>query len=356
MPKRSGILVHSGAVRWILVCIALVSGEATVASAQTGTFVVTGRVTERGQDLPVPNAAVLLGEEHRAVTDSAGRFEIRGVRPGRYAFTVDAFGYRTAQTSIIVFDDVEGAIQLDPEPVALDTIKVRPRRYDLRGRVVDAESGRSVPYVTIRAAGASTAATDAGTFRIRDLAAGQHTVIIEGFGWMPLRTVIDLEADTMMTFAVEPDPITERMIAAQIERITTRSASVGVSRRTIGRAEILDSQTASPIDIIGSRGAVRFRDCIDPSDQERQLNVPMSSVRMCIATRGGITRPLVYIDDRQVCGLEFLHLYTNALLHHIEVFSGGRAIRAYTSQFIERLAADRVPLQPMAGIDAPRLC
>lgn len=356
MDRHTGSLPSGRFVRLVLACHVLAVVLVAPARAQTGTFVVNGRVTERGQGTPVANATVLLGEDHRAVTDSTGRFEVRGVRPGRYALTVEAFGYRTAQTSISVFQDVEGTVQLDPQPVALDTIAVQPRRFNLRGRVLDAESGRSVPYVTITVGAATTSATDAGTFRIRDLAAGPHTVSIEGYGFLPARTTVDLESDTIVTFRLEPDPITQRIIAAQIERIETRSSSVGYARTFIGREEILESRAASPVDIISSRAAVRIRDCVDPGAQERQLNLPMSSISICVEVRGATYRPMVYIDDRQVCGLEFLSVYANSLLQHIEVFSGGRVVRAYTARFIENLAAQRESLRPLALLDSPIRC
>jgi hypothetical protein len=356
MPMPCSIPAGRSAVRLILVCSVLLLSRFGLLQAQSGTFVVSGRVTERGGDRPVPDAVVQLGDDQRAVTDSAGRFEIRDVRPGRYPFTVEAFGYFTAQTVIQVFDDVEGSVQLDPQPVALDTIAVQPRRLNLRGRVRAAESGRAIPYATIRVAGAATSSTDAGTFRIKDLPAGPHMVIIEGYGWMPTRSVIDLQIDSLHTFVVEPDPITERMVEAQIERINTRSANSGYSRVTISRSEILDSRTASPVDVISSRAAVRIRDCPDPAAAERQLNLPMSNISICVQVRGGITRPFVYIDDRQVCGLEFLNVYSNALLQHIEVLRGGRVIYAYTSRFIEDLAADRVKLQPFVSSLPPIRC
>jgi hypothetical protein len=215
-----------------------------------------------------------------------------------------------------------------------------------------------VPFVTIRAGAAVTSSSDAGTFRLRDLARGVQPVTIEGFGWLPLRATIDLDADTMVTFEVERDPITDRIIAAQIEKLSTRSRSTGYSRRQISRDVILDSRAATPIEILSSRGAVRIRDCIDPSARERQLNLPMSSISVCITSRASLqpVRPIVFIDDRQVCGLELLNLYGNALLEHIEVMRDGLEIRAYTSRFIEGMAADRVTLQPMTGIDAPRRC
>ena len=56
----------------------------------------------------------------------------------------------------------------------------------------------------------------------------------------------------------------------------------------------------------------------------------------------GLTRssgPVVYIDERRAAfGLSQLRVYRPEDFYLIEVYSGGRIIRAYTPTFIERMA------------------
>ena len=127
--------------------ICLVAGscllQAVALRAQTG-FTVRGTVTDRESGRGVV-ANVTLEDAGRAVSSESGAFEIRGVRPGRYALTVEALGYRTARTTILVVEDVTGTVQLDPEPIPLDPLAVRPAEVSLRGRVVEKGTGRAAP-------------------------------------------------------------------------------------------------------------------------------------------------------------------------------------------------------------------
>jgi hypothetical protein len=305
------------------------------ARAQSG-FTVRGLVVERGPDRrPIAGATIRLGEQYQAESNPSGEFEITNVRPGRYGLVVEALGFAPAQTVLVVREDTEGTIQLDPLPLPLDTLVVEPAIFNLRGRIVDQETGRSVPYVLVRTRNAETSTNDAGGFRLRNRARGPHVIRVEGFGWIPRDTLIVLESDTVVTLSLEPDPITARDINAQIERLSIRSRSEADSRYEVDRETILESRGASPIDILKSPGAVRIWEC---PDRSRLCSYVGSPPRPQI--------PSVCVDDRKVFGLEVLQLYPNAMIHHIEILGGGRRIRAYTTDFIEDMVAGRIHLQP----------
>jgi len=309
------------------------------ASAQTGTYEVRGRVTERGQDRPIAQAVVQLGELPRVLTDERGEFEIRGVAPGRYPLTVEALGYGTARTTILVTGDVDGRVELDPAPIALDTVGVTPARFDLRGLIREGATGLAAPYVTVRVAGSGeTTTTDAGGFRMAGLPRGRHLVTIEGFGWLPQSREIELDSDTTVRFDLEADPITDRMIATQVERMSERVRSAGFAIREIDRSAIVTSRAATPVDVALASISGRVVPC------------PQSRRPACLGGTGGSTsEPVVYIDDRVVqCGLDYLARYPVAAIQRIELIRVRMgtvgAIRAYTTWYLERLVTRRVTL------------
>jgi hypothetical protein len=314
---------------------------AVPATAQTGTYVVRGRVTERGQDRAIAQAVVQLGEQARVLTNERGEFEIRGVTPGRHPLTVEALGYRTARTTILVSEDLSGRIELDPAPIPLDTVGVTPARFDLRGQVRDVAGGAGVPWVTVRVTGAGeTSTNDAGGFRLAGLPRGRHVVTIEGFGWLPQSREIELDGDTTIRFDLDADPITQRIIAAQIERLSERTRSSGYAVRAIDRAAIAASRAATPVDVLLADIAGRIVPC------------PQSRRPACLGGTRGASEPVVYIDDRVVqCGLEHLANYPVASIQRVELFGirmgSVGTIRAYTTWYIERLASGRVTLPLM---------
>jgi hypothetical protein len=127
---------------WLAFCALL---AAAPAGAQSGRFALRGRVVEAGLDRGIAQATVQLGDSARAITDARGEFEIRRIRPGRYSLTVEALGFHTVRTAILITGDATGTIELEPDPIPLDTLAVRPARFDLRGRLVAREERYGVP-------------------------------------------------------------------------------------------------------------------------------------------------------------------------------------------------------------------
>lgn len=334
---RRRIGSYTAAVIALALLLATVLGQSPL-QAQTGRVTVRGRIIERGGGQGIPQAAVSLGDYPRATSGNAGEFEIRGVAPGRYSLIVEAFGYRTLRTTILVLDDVDGTIELDPEPVRLPPIDVRAVTFSLRGRIRERESGMSVPYVTVRIpAFGETSTNDAGGFRFGSLGGGHWIIEVEGFGWLPSRVEIDVRSDTAIDLQLERDPITEQVITEQVEKLSSRIRAVGQSLRVLDRQAIRRSRAATPVDILSGQGGVRVREC------------PTSHRRACVdGGHSGIYEPFVFIDDRLVqCGLEVLNVYPNAMIDRMEVVGYGSVIRVYTTWFIEAMAAGRVRLQPL---------
>jgi hypothetical protein len=326
-------------------------------AASGGLFGQTPRVVERGQQRGIFGADVRLGDTNRALTSDGGTFEIRGIRPGSYPLVVEAVGYRTIRTVVNVtgMGDVTGVLQMDPEPIALDSIHVRPTRITIRGRIVEKGTERGVAFIRVRAGDAGeTTTNDAGGFSFSGMYAERHVLTIEGFGWLPVNVSIAPTADTTILVTVERDPMADRMIAAEIGVISERSRSVSTPLRVISRRDILESRGATPVEVLKGRG-VQVVSC---PGMTGYLCVPsgLSRAQSLRVTTPPERRPMVWIDDQPVCGLEVLQAYPNALIERIEVLDNGTSIRAYTSWFLQGMMAKRVILQPLTPWDRSRPC
>jgi hypothetical protein len=317
----------TGILPWLAV---FALSAAAPLAAQSGRFTLRGRVVEAGQDRGIAQATVQLGDSARVITDERGEFEIRRVRPGRYSLAVEALGYRTVRTTVVVTGDATGTIEMEPDPIPLDPLAVRPARFDLRGRLRARDGGYGVPYATVRLeAGGETSSNDAGHFKLGGLPRGRHIVVIEGYGWMPVRAAIELDSDTSVVFDLDVDPIMDRVIEQQIERLDERARGAGTRLRVVDRQEVLRSRAATAAEILG----LHVIPCI-----------PSGRMGCVFSTGRTPSEPYVWIDDQLTfCGLEVLNTYPVAAIQRIELVGG---IRAYTVWHIERLAARRVGVPP----------
>ena len=111
---------------------------------------------------------------------------------------------------------------------------------DVAGRVLDATTGRGVPLARVTLdGGPRTALTDtAGAYRLREVRAGRHVVLIELIGYRAARrdgvlvragetTVVDvelqpaaLEVDTSVVVEAVSDPVLDPLVTADVQRIT----------------------------------------------------------------------------------------------------------------------------------------
>lgn len=122
--------------RRIVTMLGLLALLPAVAHAQRGA-VITGRVTSADAAAPVAGAVVAdeVGAAS-AVTDSAGRFELRGMPPGNRAIVVRRLGFARArrEVSLLSSDLLELDIRLDPAPAELAEITVIGTRRDFEER------------------------------------------------------------------------------------------------------------------------------------------------------------------------------------------------------------------------------
>jgi hypothetical protein len=146
---------------------------------------------DAGAQRPVPGARVTVFPGGRgAVTDAAGRYAVREVRPGRYRVTVRALGYREAVRDSVLLPGGQTTVldfRLQPEAVPLEEIAVEARRDAVLDpkvvattRTITRDDLRELPVTTLDEAVALQAGVVGGSFRGGRL--GEDLLIVDGMG------------------------------------------------------------------------------------------------------------------------------------------------------------------------------
>lgn len=128
-PSRATVLV-------LLATIAT-GGSATGQDSITGptTFTLTGQIVDALNDRPVVSAVVKLPELQRFVfSDVNGRFAVPEFPAGTWQIVVEMLGYHTLEGSFTVAEGNGLVLRLNPDPVALDGLRVRTRADGLLDR------------------------------------------------------------------------------------------------------------------------------------------------------------------------------------------------------------------------------
>lgn len=293
------------------------SGPATAGAQQV---TVTGVVIEASRSSWIGGALVRLSGSPPHLTDVDGRFRFEGVAPGRHTLTVEAYGYRSRTLELRVRTDTVLRIEMEPDPIVLDSLMVAAEDVTIEGTIVDASTGDRVLYaeVTVYPGGRTTGAVSGG-FTLRDVPGGRATtVVVEALEYLPARIALITGSDTSLTVELEPDPVAARMIAQQARRLEVRSWSVPFATTSLGRGDV--TRTGLPIvDLIRHR--------LDPGLVDSRTRLPATS---CL-----------FIDDQRVWP-EALRGLVAGQVERIEIFGRGRMIRVYTVRYTASLMGEPV--------------
>lgn len=213
----------------VLASLAAAPPSSAQAVPAPGTATLAGIVRDTlGQ--PIPSVEVTIPELNRSArTEPSGRFELAGIRPGRYEVWIRRLGYLSVTYPWHAADGVrvDIAAELSPLPERLDAVRVfEQERRRLRGRttisgfVVDT-NGRPVSDAEVQLLGDGRSILTApnGTFTLRNVPAGPVTVRVRRIGFEPVvvRTrVADNEERTLsiqmrwLPTTLEPVVIRER--------------------------------------------------------------------------------------------------------------------------------------------------
>jgi hypothetical protein len=352
---------------------------------------VTGIVTDVSSGVPVPGALLTLGETGRqAISDDEGRFNLVRAPAGTYALRVQRYGYRDLERTVTISGGMPPLeLRLEPAPIQLDELTVTGNaRADLSGIVLDAHSGKPVPWsdVTVthdavRQVGRKGASDDGGEFSISDIPAGTYLLRVERIGYHGQYVPV--------SHGVPPLPVEVRLEAdsAMLRGLAVMNGEMDVRRNAHGRrVEVFDEQRlrlAAPTNMRHFLESYTVNPIVECGQPPR---------RSCIALRGSPTRPVVYIDGVRVfdpppppppppgsvvgrsndfpppdepVSLDQLVVYSPRELYNVEYFvcQGGLKeppaaagygaipvvsyveIHAYTYEYMERMARQpRIPL------------
>jgi hypothetical protein len=220
-----------------------------------------------------------------------------------------------------------------------------PELHTVKGIVLDAVGGSPLSqarlhFKTLRR-GHLTG--DDGQFAFVDIPHGPQILIVERYGYERLEIHMDVQGEEFLEMDIELEPkpvmvdglavVTERLNLME-SRMDSRLRAAPVSARMLGMNRLLYSSAPNVLEFMLLESGLQFVHCgLDD---------------LCVFRRGKIVRPRLYIDeDLSFEGMAELKTRQTEDFYRIEVFASGREVRAYTHQFMERMARQPIALIPI---------
>ncbi len=234
-----------------------------------------------------------------------------------------------------------------------------PVRVALDGVVYDVLTGTAVAgaAVYLEDEGYGVLADSLGYFRFEDVAAGFQVVAAIQFGYEESNARIDVPEDgAFLEVELVPQPILLEGVTAVVDNITTmerrmrsRRRAAAFQTRAFDQERLLRSAASSLLEFL--QWETRHFPVPCPAGAGvfgvGSRMTPNSSSR-CIIRRGRAISPRVYIDEVPAFGgLDDLDTYPTAQIYALEVYSQGAEIRAYTYNFMQRMAHRPMALIPL---------
>lgn len=227
------------------------------------------------------------------------------------------------------------------------------------GVVGDATTGSPIPGAIVRVPDADLVAVTngAGRFVLFGVPAGEHGWRIEALGyagWEQSLAVSDLES---LSIGLLPRPVALDNIRVTVERLATRRKLSPISVVAVTREKLLSTIAVTAAEAITSLSPFRVVSCpgvateqdlgaLKPGQAMKPMyakpGAPGEGRGLCLWARGQLVHPTLMLDERKI-PLEVLLAYQTAELFAVEYYGGGREIRVYTVEFVEKGR----PLRPL---------
>lgn len=217
----------------------------------------------------------------------------------------------------------------------------------LNGIVRDAVSGMPIHNARVRMEGRRGGMLTGldGRFVFEKAGRGEIVVVVEQYGYESIEAALVLQDDTpVLDILLDPQPVMLdgiSVVADRLElmeqRLTSRRRAAAVSTRAFDRERMQRSASRDLLEFLSLESSVAPEPC-----GRRGLQ------SWCVYRRGRLVQPTVYVDEARVIGgLDQLSTYRPHELYMVEVYSRGLEIRAYTHNFMERMAKRPMILIPI---------
>lgn len=130
---RRALVSTRGALGTVLVALvasitAPQRGVAQDTIPQPATFTLTGQIVDAVNESPVISAVIKVPSLRRYVfSDTSGRFRFPDFPEGTWEIVVEMLGYHTLDGSVTVAEGNGLILRLEPDPIALEGLRVRSR-------------------------------------------------------------------------------------------------------------------------------------------------------------------------------------------------------------------------------------
>jgi hypothetical protein len=309
-----------------------------------------GVVVDASTRARLPGVILMLFDENLAtVSDSKGEFRLEDVPVGRRRLAVRQYGYLDGTIPVTVTSSPARLdIALTPDPTLVDQLAaLAGRAVAVQGIVVDASSGARLRGASVLLASGNRGvlADSMGVFQLTGLSIGDHLLLVRQFGYeslyVPMRATtgqaaieIPLEPDPLLLDGLSVEVLT-RNLQTMEQRIRSRRNAAATSVFALGQDRLLRSGASDLLEFLEFEALLHPVGCSGSGFLSSR----------CIWRRGLLAEPKVFIDEIPAFGgLDQLATYRPQELHLIEVWSSGATIRAYTHQFMERMARRPVML------------
>ena len=257
-------------------------------------------------------------------------------------------------------------------PASVNAQETQPSslRVPLQGIVYDAFTGGAVAgaAVYLNGEGYGVLSDSAGVFRFADVFPGPQLIAAVQFGYEETAAPVEVpEEGAFIEVELVPQPILLDGVTAVVDNISTmerrmqtRRRSAPYQARAFDQERLLRSASATALDFLRSETHYTPVPCpagtgiFGTGSSTRSLGwhgisrLTGALSASCIIRRGRTISPKVYIDEvPAIGGLDELESYPTAQIYALEVFSQGAEIRAYTYNFMQRMAEKPMALIPL---------
>jgi hypothetical protein len=292
---------------------------------------ITGRVVEFGTRTGIRAAEVVIADVGRVISNADGNFRLPRVPHGVRVLVVTALGYDARELTIDVQGDTTLLIELEPQPIRLDSLTVRSQ-ITVRGKVIDRVSRKPIEAAEVLFTGNRQTSTNAaGNFRLRRVPTGaQIGVMVRALEYLPAEVSFPPERDTTLTFELAVDPLGRQLLAEQVKRLEIRSRSVAQYRRDQWDRAELQRYRGTVTDLMKTRFGRAGVSCLFIDD----LPVAVPAGRISTGAANQIVE--TYFADE---------------LQRVEIFNKGTMVRLYTRRYLARMGGKE--LRPITLIITP---